>query len=105
MRIRENGRDYNVVFANIGSVIGAQLVGNAKYPGIADDFARTFRVQKALACDVFLAAHGGQYRMREKYKPVYSSDTFVDPEGYKRAVADAEAKFLTQLKQEQGKLR
>ena len=105
MRVRENGRDYNVVFANIGSVIGAELVGNAKYPGIAEDFARTFRVQKALACDVFLAGHGSQYRMKEKYKSTYSPDTFVDPEGFKRAVANAETNFLNQLKQERAKVR
>jgi metallo-beta-lactamase class B len=105
MRVRENGRDYTVMFANIGSVIGAQLIGNARYPRIAEDFERTFRVQKALAADVFLAAHGSQYRMQQKYKPAYSPETFVDTEGYKRAVAESEAKFQAQLRQEQAKVR
>jgi metallo-beta-lactamase class B len=98
MTIRENGRDYRVVFANIASVIGAKLSGNAKYPRIAEDFARSFRVQKALAVDVFLAAHGSQYGMREKYKGSYHPDAFVDPEGYRRAVAEAEKKYLDQLR-------
>jgi len=105
MRVRENGRDYNVVFANIGSVIGAKLINNPKYPGIAADFERTFRIQRALACDVFLAAHGSQYRMREKYKPSYDPNAFVDPEGYKEAINGAEKKFAAQLRDEQSKVR
>jgi metallo-beta-lactamase class B len=105
MRVRENGRDYNVVFANIGSVIGAKLLNNAKYPSIAKDFERSYRVQRALACDVFLAAHGSQYRMTLKYKPAYSPDAFVDPEGYKSAIAQAENKFKEQLEKEQAKVR
>jgi metallo-beta-lactamase class B len=105
MRVREGGRDYNVIFANIPTVIGAQLVGNPKYPSIAADYARSFRVQKALACDIFLAGHGSQYRLREKYKPSYDPSAFVDPEGYKRAIAEAEAKFTEQLTREQRKLR
>ena len=103
MNVRENGREYRVVFANIASVIGAKLVGNAKYPAIAQDFERTFRVQKALAVDVFLAAHGSQYGMREKYKGGYNPDAFVDPEGFKRAVAEAEKRFRDQLSAEQPK--
>ena len=105
MRVRENARDYNVVFANIPTVIGAKLVGNQKYPSIAADYARSFRVQKALACDIFLAGHGSQYRMRDKYKPSYNPDAFVDPDGYHRAVAEAETKFQEQLRKEQGKVR
>ena len=41
---------------------------NKDYPEIADDFARTFEVLKALPCDVFLGAHGGYYGMVEKYE-------------------------------------
>ena len=98
MRVRENGRDYNVIFANIPSVIGAQLVGQPEVSVIAKDFDRSFRVQKALACDVFLAGARIAVRLREKYKPAYDPNAFVDPEGYKRAVDEAEAKFTEQLK-------
>ena len=89
----------------MGSVIGAKLLNNAKYPSIAKDFERSYRVQRALACDVFLAAHGSQYRMTQKYKPAYSPDAFVDPEGYKSAIAQAENKFKDQLEKEQAKVR
>jgi metallo-beta-lactamase class B len=105
MLVRENGRDYNVMFSNLATMIGAKLVGNEKYPSIASDYSKTFRLQRALACDIFLAAHGSQYRMREKYKSQYSPDTFVDPEGYKRAVAECQDKFEKQLRQEQAEVR
>ncbi len=105
MAVRENGREYNVVFANIPSVIGAPLVDNKKYPDIAKDFERSFRIMKALACDVFLAAHGSQYNLAKKYKSAYDPNAFVDPEGYKAALLSAEQRYQTQLKQDQEKLR
>ena len=45
---------------------GVKLVANAEYPTIAQDFQRTFRVQKGLPCDVFLAAHASQFDGNEK---------------------------------------
>ena len=103
--VHEGGRDYRVLIANIGTINpGVRLVGNAKYPEIADDYAHTFESQKQLACDVFLASHAGQYRLHEKYTPgiPYSPDRFLDPEGYRRAVAAAEAAFRKQLAEERG---
>lgn len=97
---REGSRDYRVLIANIGTINpGVKLTGNAKYPAIAADYAHTFEAQKRLECDVFLASHAGQYRMHAKFSPgmPYSPDRFVDPDGYRRAVADAEAAYRQQL--------
>ena len=103
--VRENGRTYNVVIANVPTTIGAKLVNNPKYPEIAGDYERSFRVLRALACDIFLAGHASQYRLHDKYKGKYDPDAFVDPEGLKRAVAESEAKFRAQLKQERAQVR
>ena len=103
--VREGGRDYRVLIANIGTINnGVRLTANAKYPAIADDYARTFERQKQLVCDVFLASHAGQYGLHTKYTPgmPYSPDRFVDPEGYRRAVAGAEAAYRKQLAAERG---
>jgi metallo-beta-lactamase class B len=100
MAVPENGRTYNVVIANVPTTIGAKLVNNPKYPGIVADYERSFRVLRALACDIFLAAHAAQYRLHDKYKGKYDPDAFVDPDGLKRSVAESEAKFRQQLKQE-----
>jgi metallo-beta-lactamase class B len=105
LTVREGGRDYRVLIANIGTINnGVRLTANASYPGIADDYARTFASQKQLACDVFLASHAGQYRLHEKYTPgmPYDPSRFVDPEGYRRAVAGAEAAYRRQLTAERG---
>jgi metallo-beta-lactamase class B len=103
LTIRENGRNYRVLIANMGSINpGTLLIGNNKYPQIADDYARTFRSQKSLECDIFLSSHASQYRLHDKWKPgqAYSPDSFVDPEGYKAAVAKAETNYLELLAKE-----
>lgn len=103
LTITENGRNYHVLIANMGSINpGTKLIGNKKYPQIADDYARTFREQKKLECDVFLSSHASQYSLHDKWKPgqAYSPDTFVDPEGYKAAVARAETNYLEWLAKE-----
>ncbi len=38
----------------------------ASYPGIAEDFARTFRVLQSLPCDIFLGAHGSYFGLMSK---------------------------------------
>jgi metallo-beta-lactamase class B len=79
-----------------------KLVGNAKYPRIAEDYGSTFEKQKALSCDIFLSSHASQYDLHRKYKPgmAYDPARFVDPEGYKREVARLEAAYRKQLAEE-----
>jgi metallo-beta-lactamase class B len=105
LTVAENGRNYRVLIANIGSINpGTILIGNKKYPQIADDYAKTFREQKMLECDIFLSSHASQYQLHDKWKPgqAYSPDTFVDPEGYKAAVGRAETAYLEWLAKEKG---
>jgi metallo-beta-lactamase class B len=100
MRVREGGRDYNVAIANMGTInAGKQLVVEPTYPGVADDFAQTFRKQKALEVDVWVAAHGGQYGLHDKYEAgqAYRTETFVDPEGFLAAVERLEKLYLEQI--------
>jgi metallo-beta-lactamase class B len=104
MVAREGGKPFNVVIVGGTNVNpGFQLVNNAKSPQIAEDYARTFRVLKSLACDIFLGAHGDYYNMLPKYEKFKAGDkmAFVDPEGYKRYVEDREQAFLRELKRQQ----
>ena len=97
MRVREDGRDYNVAIANMGTINpGKQLVVDPTYPGVAEDFAETFRKQKALEVDVWVSAHGSQYGLHGKYEAGqdYSPETFVDPEGFLAAVERLEKLYL-----------
>ncbi len=100
MKVREGGREYDAVIANMATINrGKRLAVEPTYPGVADDFAETFRKQKALPVDVWVAAHGSQYGLHEKYKPgqPYDPRTFVDPEGFRAAVARYEKLYLEQL--------
>ena len=103
MTVHEAGRDYNVIIANMGTINpGKQLVADPTYPGVADDFAETFRKQKEMEIDVWVAAHGSQYNLHDKWGPgnPYDPNTFVDPDGFRLAVERLERAYLDQIEEE-----
>ena len=103
LTVREAGRDYRVVIANMGSINpGVTVSGMPNYPTIGDDYARTFAAQKALPVDVFLASHAAQFGMHAKYKPgdTYDPNRFVDSQGYLAAVERLEGIYREQLARE-----
>ncbi len=100
MKVREGGRDYDVAIANMATInAGKQLVVKPTYAGVSDDFAETFRKQKLMAADVWVSAHGSQYGLHDKYTAgqPYSPETFVDPDGFRKAVARHERLYNEQL--------
>jgi metallo-beta-lactamase class B len=100
MNVRENGLDYRVLIANMGSVnAGKRLAVDPTYPGVAADFAYTFTTQKMMDIDVWVSAHGSQYNRDEKWQPgqTYDPDTFVDPDGFYEKVEFYEELFLEAL--------
>jgi metallo-beta-lactamase class B len=77
----------------------------ASYPGIAADYEHSFVVWKSLPCDVFLGAHGGYFDMLgklEKAKAGGGETVWIDPEGYKAALAERQRAFAAELKKQQG---
>ena len=103
MNVQEAGKTYRVIIANMGSINpGVTVSGMAKYPGIAQDYARTFRAQKDMSIDIWLASHAAQFRMHEKYKPgdAFNPERFVDPAGFRAAVQQLEKTYLDQLARE-----
>ena len=103
MQVSDNGRDYDVAVANMGTINdGKKLVVDPTYPGVAEDFARTYASQKAMDADVWVAAHGGQYGLHDKYEPgqPYNPDTFVDPDGLLAEIQRLERIYEDQLAEE-----
>ncbi|HLG99935.1 MAG TPA: subclass B3 metallo-beta-lactamase [Bryobacteraceae bacterium] len=103
MDVNESGKTYHVLIANLGNINdGTVLLHNPKYKNIVEDYARTFDAQKKLPCDIFLTSHAGQFGLLRKWHPEdpYDPNRFVDPEGYQRAVARSELRFLQQLQEE-----
>jgi metallo-beta-lactamase class B len=100
MKLQEGGKTYNAVIIGSPNVNpGFKLVNNARYPEIATDYERMFRILKSLPCDIFLGAHGSYFDLESKYERLKEKAlaAFVDPEGYKKFVADKELAFKTEF--------
>jgi metallo-beta-lactamase class B len=92
-----------VIIGGMAALPGYQLVAAPghpeSYPGIAADFEQTFSTLKALPCDIFLGAHGVYFNMLAKMDRMRTEgpEVFVDPAGYKAAIASAQASFEKML--------
>ena len=91
----DGGRKRDVLLANMNTVV-MPLVGNRKYPQIAEDYERAFATQRRLTPDIWVAAHASQYNMAEKVK----AGSFVDPQGYQQAIQHYQALFHETLEKE-----
>jgi metallo-beta-lactamase class B len=101
--VEERGRPLAVVFYASGTVPpGAHLLDNLAYPEAPAAYEHSFAVWKALPCDVFLGSHGEFFDLQHKWKAwkAGNRDAFIDPDGYRRAIAEAERRFHAQLEHE-----
>ncbi len=105
MVVQEGGRSYNVVVLGSPNLnAGTNLVSNKLYPRIAEDFETGFRVALSLPCDIFLGAHGVYFDMKQKIARMQAGEknVFVDPEGYRLYILNAQAAFEKELAKQQG---
>ena len=79
----------------------------ATYPGIALDFERTFRTLESLPCDIFLGAHGSYFGMLGKLERAKAGEgeVWVDPAGYRAAVAERKTLFEQALRKQENAAR
>jgi metallo-beta-lactamase class B len=101
MRAQDSGRTYNVVF-------GCSLRSPAVLtPAIADEFNRSFKLVRALPCDVPLGDHGAQYNMQQKFTKVQSggSNPFIDAANCNVKADIEEAMFHAILDEQQSAAR
>ena len=106
MKAKQRSKTLDVVIVGSWNVNpGFRLVDKpgqpASYPGIADDYRRTFALLKKLPCDIFLGAHGAYFNMLDKLARAGSGQAgesaWIDPQGYQAAVAEREKAFETEL--------
>lgn len=102
--VEEQGKRYAVVFVGSTKALPeVPLFGNRSYPGIAEDFDRTFHLLRRLRCDVFLASHGSFFDLEEKARALAlrpESNPFVDPKGYSDFLDRTEKDFREKLERE-----
>ena len=106
----EGTADHNVIFYCSMTTGGNPLVNNKQYPGIAEDYRKSFARLKKIEADVLLAAHGDQMNLAKKAatmeantknKVVNAPNPFVDKNEFQRLVAAQEKAFEAELKKQQ----
>jgi metallo-beta-lactamase class B len=102
MQVKDGGKMLDVVIVGSPNVNpGYKLVNNPLYPQIAKDYEHSFAVWKSLPCDFFLGAHGDYYGLAAKYPRLgHGENPFIDPEGYKKYIAEKEQAFRDELKKQ-----
>lgn len=103
--VQEGGRSYQVAFPDgTGVNPGTRLVNNPSYPGILEDYRKTFALLESLHPDIFLSYHDDFSWTTERARAATEgAQAFVDPEGYRQFVADRKANFEQLLTQEKEK--
>ena len=106
MVAEEAGRKYNVVIAcGVRAQENVLLIGNTKYPEIAEDFAGSFATLKSLPADVFLGVHGSWFDLAGKAKRLEQGggpNPFLNPGEYREYIATFERQYTEQLLKERG---
>ncbi|NBB17096.1 subclass B3 metallo-beta-lactamase [Caulobacter sp. SLTY] len=97
--VKDGAKTYRVVFWCSTSVAANRLAPNPQYPGIVDDYRKTFARLGKLEADVFLAPHPEQMGLWTKKAAMGAGkpNPFVDPTELSRVNAKSEADFKAQL--------
>jgi len=100
-----DGRSYVVAFPDgAGFNPGYRIAKNPSYPGIEGDFRRTHHLLEMLKPDIWLAQHNEYYGFEGKRKRAETEGVkaWIDPEGYRRFIADKKRAFEDEVDEELG---
>lgn len=109
--VRDRDRDLHVVHrCGLKLPYGATLVDPQRPDGIRADFERTLMMLRDLPVDIWLTPQGREYGRFRKYQESLNAEDpaapFIDPDGYRKSIDEAEAEFRTLLaEQEQQRQR
>lgn len=93
---REKKWNHTVVFFCSATVALNRLVGaNATYPGIVEDYKKTFATASGIIADVFLAPHPEMFKMEEKRPLIgkYEVNPFIKASEFHTFLRAAEKAF------------
>jgi metallo-beta-lactamase class B len=101
----DDGALRRVVFPCSMTVAGNILVGNKSYPGIVEDYRRTFDRIGAMTADIVLPAHPEFVDLfkRKAKRDAGDTEAFVDRDLLTELVEKSRAAFEKQLKKEQAR--
>ena len=100
--VRDRERDLLVVdVCSLTLLPFMKFMAPESYPGIRADFERSFQTLRTLPADIFLGSHGSffdLYRKRDaRAKAADPAEPFIDREGYRRFIDQAEKRFQSEL--------
>lgn len=107
MPVSDGGKTYQVLFFCSSSVAANRLAngpaGPPQYPGIVDDYEKTFARARSFKVDVLLAPHAEFFGLQQKRERMGQGTTqpFVDPTEFAAFMARSEADFRKQLAAQQ----
>jgi len=85
------------------------LVEPETYPGIRNDYERSFRTLRNLPADIFLASHTDWFNMQRKLRERADAkdpvEPFIDRDGYLNFIDRAEETFRKELEDQQGTVK
>jgi metallo-beta-lactamase class B len=99
----DGGKTWTVVFPDGTSVNpGYRVTRDPSYPGIADDYRRTFRVLASLKPDIWLTPHNGdEFDAKRTRASREGVRAWVDPSGYRKWLAGKKEQFDSAVAKEQ----
>jgi metallo-beta-lactamase class B len=104
----ENGQAHRVVFyCSTATIDTGPIVGSkARYPGVVDDYERSFQILRNFPCDVFLHDHPDQFDMHRKRKQMKAGapNPFVDATALRRHVDGSQREFRSELARQRSEL-
>jgi metallo-beta-lactamase class B len=94
--VTDGGKRISVAFPEGTNVNpGYRLIKNPSYPGIADDYRRKFGILTSLKPDIWLSPHAEVIGLDAKRARAAKEGArvWIDPEGYRKWLADQRQKF------------
>jgi metallo-beta-lactamase class B len=99
---RDGERSYEVLVFCSATVAANRITPPLQYPGIVEDYRRTFAKAKTLQVDVPLAPHPEFFDLlakRERTRANPAQNAFIDPGAFRPFIEKAEAAFEATLKE------
>jgi metallo-beta-lactamase class B len=98
--VKDDQRSYRVLIANMPTIIvDKKFADVTTYPGMAEDYAYTFKAMKNISFDIWVASHASQFNLHDKHKPgdAYNPSAFMDKESYIQQLNELQQQYDKKL--------
>lgn len=99
--VHDQGKPYELLVFCSATVAANRIVAPLQYPGIIEDYRKTFAKAKTMKVDVFLAPHPEFFGMKEKRARMKDGapNPFISPGEFRPFIDKLEADFERTLKE------